>query len=224
LEQLQNSGKEAFLDLLEARADNADRTFANNMSTDLYSDGTATNQIDGLQKIVDPTPAVGTVGGINSATFSWWRNFAYDATTDGGAAATSSNIQQYMNEVYVNVCRGNDKPDLITADNNYFTLYLESLQNIQRIQSDKFGQAGFTSLKYMNADVVLDGGYGGAAGTDTMYFLNTDYLKFKTHRQRQWVQIGEDREPVNQDAIIRIIAWAGNLCASNRFVLGLLTD
>ena len=32
------------------------------------------------------------------------------------------------------------------------------LQTIQRITNDKLGQAGFTNLKYMDADVVLDGG------------------------------------------------------------------
>jgi hypothetical protein len=224
LEMLQNSGKEAFLDLLDSRLEVAENTFMNNLSADIYSDGTATGQINGLAAIVDPTPAVGTVGGINAATWSFWRNYAYDATTDGGAAATSANIQQYMNEVFVNVCRGNDKPDLIVADNNYWTLYLESLQAIQRIQSDDMGQAGFSSLKYMNSDVILDGGYGGDAQTNHMYFLNTKYLRFCSHRDRLMKVIGGDRLPVNQDALVKIIAWAGNLTCSNRFLQGLLKD
>ena len=36
-------------------------------------------------------PSTGTVGGINRATYSFWRNEAKDATTDFGAAATSAN-------------------------------------------------------------------------------------------------------------------------------------
>lgn len=226
LEQLQNSGKEQFLNLLESRIEVAENTFSNNISADVYSDGTSDGgkQIDGLQAIIADSPATGTVGGINAATYSWWRNYAFDATTDGGTAATSSNIQSYMNDVFVNITRGADKPDLVTADNNYFTLYLESLQAIQRIQSDEFGQAGFTSLKYMNADVLLDGGYGGDAPTNHMYFVNTDYLKFVSHRDRNMTVIGDDRDPVNQDAIVRLIGWAGNLCCSNRFVQGVLKD
>ena len=38
--------------------------------------------------------------------------------------------------------------------------------------------AGFTSLKYMNADVVFDGGVGGGAPANKMYFLNTNYIYF----------------------------------------------
>jgi hypothetical protein len=44
--------------------------------------------------------------------------------------------------VYVQLVRGADKPDLIVADNNYWRLYLESLQAIQRIQSDRNGRGG----------------------------------------------------------------------------------
>jgi hypothetical protein len=42
---------------------------------------------------VADTPTSGTVGGIDRATYSFWRNQTYDATTDGGSAATTANIQ-----------------------------------------------------------------------------------------------------------------------------------
>ena len=184
LEMLQNAGKEKMIDLMEARLQNAERTFANSLSEDVYSDGTGSSskQIGGLQHIVADSPSSGTVGNINRATYSWWRNISYDATTDGGAAATSSNIQGYMNATWVQVVRGSDKPDLIVADNNYWTLYLESLQAIQRIGQSDVAEAGFQTLKYMNADVVLDGGYGGDAPTNHMYFLNCDYIFLRPHR------------------------------------------
>jgi len=40
LEMLQNSGKEQFIDLLEARLNVAESTMANNLSASIYSDGT----------------------------------------------------------------------------------------------------------------------------------------------------------------------------------------
>ena len=226
LEQLQNAGENQVIDLLESRIGNAERTMTNNIALDIYSDGTADGgkQIGGLQSLVDPTPATGTVGGIDAATFAFWRNVAFDATTDGGAAATSANIQSYMNRVYLQLCRGPDKPDLQVADNNYYRLYLESLQAIQRVMSDEMAQAGFESLKYMGSDVVLDGGFGGGAGTDTMYFLNTDYIHFRPHRSRNFVPIGDERFAVNQDAMVQLIGFAGNMTVSNRFLQGILTD
>ena len=38
-----------------------------------------------------------------------------------------------MDSLAVQLIRGTDKPDLIVADNNYYRLYLQSLQSIQRI-------------------------------------------------------------------------------------------
>lgn len=238
LEELQNAGENRVIDLLESRISNAERTMQNNIAADVYSDGSADSgkQIGGLKLLVDFTPATGTVGGINAADWSFWRNVAFDATTDGGAAATSALIQSYMNRVYLQLIRGRDKPDLIVADNRYYRFYLESLQAIQRVASDEMAQAGFESLKYMGSDVVLDGGYGGnaataagvgvggGAATGTMYFLNTNYIFFRPHSDRNFVPIGGERMAVNQDAMVKLIGFAGNMTVSNRFLQGVLGD
>lgn len=230
LEMLQNSGKEQIIDLLEGRIQVAEGQLVNRISAGIYSDGTGNGgkDITGLRAAVSATPTSGTYGGINRATWTFWRNVAFDATTDGGAAATSANIQSYMNRVAVQLVRGTDRPDMIVADNNYYRLYLESLQAIQRISSESSGGAGFTSLKYFgagfNCDVYLDGGIGGAIGTNTMYFLNTKYLHFRPHRDRNFVPIGGDRQSVNQDAVVKLIGWAGNLTCSGARYHGILTD
>ena len=149
LEMLQNSGKEQIIDLLEGRIQVAEAQLMNQISAGLYSDGTGNGGKDivGLAAAISTTPGSGTYGGINRATWAFWRNVAFDATTDGGAAATSANIQSYMNRVAVQLVRGTDRPDMIVADNNYYRLYLESLQAIQRIGSTDSGGAGFTSYK-----------------------------------------------------------------------------
>jgi hypothetical protein len=224
LEQLQNTGEEQIIDLLEGRVKNAERTMANNISLDCYSDGTADGgrQIGGLQTLV-PATNTNTVGGINASTYSFWRNVAFSAITNGGAALTSANVQSYMNRVWVQLVRGADRPDLIIADNNYWRAYLESLQAIQRItRDDGDGEVGFDSLKYMSADVVLDGGNGGGAGANTMYFLNTEYIFFRPHSQRNFAPIGDDRFAVNQDAMVKLIGFAGNMTVSNRQLQGFL--
>ena len=227
LEQLQNNGEEAIIDLLESRIKNAEKTLVNNIALDCYSDGTADGgrQIGGLALLVSATPSTGIVGGIDASTSigAFWRNTKFSAVTDGGGAATSANIQSYMNRVYVQQVRGTDKPDLILADNNYFRLYLESLQAIQRITSSEMGEAGFDSLKYMNSDVVLDGGFGGGAPTNTMNFLNTDYIYFRPHVDRNFAPIGDDRFAVNQDAMVKLVGFAGNMTVSNRRLQAVLT-
>lgn len=227
LEQIQNAGPERIIDLLESRISNAEKTMMNNIGVDCYSDGTADGgkQIGGLQLLVADTPSGTTVGGISASTWSFWKNISFDATTDGSAAATLANIQSYMNRVWVQVVRNTDKPDLIVADNNYWRLYLESLQAIQRITTVTDGaSAGFPSVKYMTADVVLDGGFGGAAPTNHMYFLNTDYIFYRPSRDRNMTVEDGDRVPVNQDAIVKMILFAGNMTTSNRSLQALLKD
>jgi hypothetical protein len=225
LEEIQNAGPERIIDLLEARISNAEKTMANNISVGIYSDGTGSGgkQIGGLQLLVSTAPSGTTVGGINAGTWSFWQNVAYSGSVNGGAATSAANIQAYMNAVWVQLVRNTDKPDLIVADNNYWSYYLASLQAIQRITDVSTAAAGFQSLKYMTADVVLDGGFGGAAPTNTMYFLNTDYIYYRPSRERDmFVPEGEARVPINQDAIVKMILWAGNMTVSNRRLQGVL--
>lgn len=227
LEMLQNSGKEAILDLLDARIENGIRTMTNNIGSDIYSDGTADGgkQIGGLQLLVADTPTSGTVGGIDRATYTFWRNSA----TVSGTAASSTNIKARMNTVMTSLVRNTDSPDLIVADNNYYNFYLESLQDIQRITSEDMAGAGFTSLKYFGAgkaaDVILGGGFGGGCPSNHMYFLNTNYLKWRPHSARNMVPLeNAERFAVNQDAMVKLIGFAGNLTLSNASMQGVLTQ
>jgi hypothetical protein len=244
LEELQNSGEEAIIDLLESRIENAEDTFMNGLSQGIYGDGTVTGSINGLQNLVSTSPSSGIIGGIDRATWSFWQNQAYGAVTNGGAAATSANIAHYMNSVWVSLVRGRDKPDLIVADNGFWKLYLESLQAIQRIQTENgrgtdIAEAGFETLKYMSADVVLDGGFQGLSGdpfpgetssgngiggvpANQMYFLNTKYIHWRPHARRNMVPLDPDRFSVNQDVMVKLMGWAGNATLSNAFVQGVL--
>lgn len=244
LEELQNSGEEAIIDLLEGRVENGERTFMNGLSNGIYGDGTVAGSINGLQLLVAANPTSGVVGGIDRATWTFWQNLAFSAATNGGASAGPANIIQYMDQLYVQLIRGRDKPDLIVADNNMYRYYLQAMQSIQRIQKSdapELAEAGYSSLKYMDSDVVLDGGYQGQASdplpfetsastnslggapTNTMYFLNTNYIHWRPHSRRNMVPLDPDRFSVNQDAMVRLLGWAGNMTISNAFLQGVIT-
>lgn len=224
LEMLQNSGEEAIIDLLEGRIENAEQTLTNNVALDVYSNGTADGgrQIGGIQLLVSLTPSSGVVGGIDPSVWAFWRNVAFSGVTNGGAAVSTATIQTYMNRVYLQLVRGADAPDLIVADNNFYRYYLESMQALQRVQNEELAELGFQTLKYMNCDVVLDGGFGGGAPVNTMYFLNTKYVFFRPHQDRNFAPLGDERFAVNQDAMVKLIGFAGNLTTSNRFLQGVL--
>ena len=223
LEQLQNAGKEKILDLLESRISIAEKTMMNKISLGCYADGTGNGgkEIGGLQLLVADLPTSGTVGGINRATWTFWRNY-YRDSSDNSITLSATTIQSEMNIAYSNIVRGTDRPDLIITDNNLWLFYLGSLQAIQRITNEKMASAGFTNLKYMDADVVLDGGQGGNCPSNHMYFLNTDYIHYRPHSERNMVTLGGERMNTNQDAIVKLIGWAGNMTASNCSLQGVL--
>ena len=217
LEQLQNAGKEQIIDLLEGRIAVAESTMANLISSGLYSDGTGYGgkEITGLGLQVPVNPATGSPGGIDRATWNFWRSKIFDFTTDGGAAVSASNIQTYFNKLWAQLVRGNDRPDLIIVDSVLWGFYTASLQLIQRFTSSDSANLGFVTQKFMDADVVLDGGIGGFCPANTGFFLNTKYLFYRPHSQRDMVPLSPGkRYSVNQDAEVQILAWAGNLTAS----------
>ena len=217
---LKNSGTEQVIDLFEKRIGNAEKTMRNKLSAALYSDGTGSDgkEIGGLRLLVADDPTSGVVGNINRATGGneFWRNQAKSATV------TAENIRSEMDAMYLACCRGTDKPDLIVADNTLYSLYEQSLMPQQRFTDPKLAEAGFTTLKYKGADVIFDGGQGGACPANHMYFLNTDYIYLRPHKDRNMKAIGGDRMAINQDALYKIIGWAGNMTMSNAALQGVL--
>lgn len=220
---VQNTGKEAVIDLLESRIKSAQRTMKNNICNGMYSDGTGTGgkQIGGLQLLVADAPTTGTVGGINRATYSFWRNQVYDATSDGGAATTASNIQAYMNAMYLECTRGVDKPDMILADSVYYKLFWSSLQAIQRIADSKVADAGFQSIKFAGADVMYEDNTG--MPSSHMYFLNTDYIFLRYAPKRLFKPL-DKVQSINQDAMVQLITFAGNMTTSNASLQGVFKE
>lgn len=229
LEMLQNASKEQIIDLLDARMEISEARLLNRIAADIYGDGTGNGgkNITGLAAAVPDVPTTGVYGGIDRATWSFWRSQVFSGVTDGGAAVSSSNIINYMTKLALRLVRGKDAPTLIVADSNYYGLYVNALQAIQRVTSDGTGSAGagFAKLKFYGggvaADVVLDGGIG-MTTSNRMYFLNTKYIKFRPHKDRNFVPIGGERQAVNQDAIVKLYGWAGNLTTRGSQFQGVL--
>jgi hypothetical protein len=93
-----------------------EKSLMNSLSTSLYSDGTGSSgkEVGGLQLIVADA-GTGTVGGINSSTFTFWQNAQTTATS---SAFSVANVQTDMNTIYLSLVRGADSPDLVMAGTN----------------------------------------------------------------------------------------------------------
>jgi hypothetical protein len=219
-ELLINNGKEAMIKLVKARIKNAINTTANNMSVDVYSDGALTNQIGGLAHIIQ-NAGTGTVGGINSSTYTFWQNQKREMA--GTGTWSKSTIKGEMNGLWLSCVRGKDKPDLIVSSHDIYSAYEESLQDLQRYADSKSASAGFETLKYKTANIIFDDNTNFGTTAEKAYFVNTDFLKLVQHKQAQWTQ-DDEKKPTNQHAVVIPMYWMGNLVCTNRSLQGVLID
>ena len=216
LEQLKNSGRERTINLLSSRIKNLEKTLMNDAATAVYADGTTnTKSLGGLRYLIDDDPtSAATVGGIPQQTYSFWRN-----QISASAATSKDNILGRMNVIWLLMLRGTDKPDFIVTDSTEYNFFESALQQYQRFSDASEAEAGFEALKYKTADLFYDD----QCTAKRMFFCNTDYLCLRPHTDRQFVPL-EERQSINQDALVQPVVWAGNLTCSNRSLQGVLID
>ena len=222
LEMRSNSGESRIINFTKAKIKNAMNSFKNNMSSDIYSDGTASNQIGGMQALVSDA-GTGTVGGINSSTFTFWKSIVQSAASplQGGGAITPSatTIESLMLPLWIKLTRGTDMPDMIVMDPIYFAYYEQSQTSLKRYTSDEAGKGGMISMKYKTADVFFDAA--SLIPASHAYFLNTEYIELVVHRDAN-MEMMDDLRSINQDAVVIPILWMGNCVVSNRSLQGLI--
>ena len=216
LEEIKNSGKERVIALLASRIKNLEKTLKNDLATAVYADGTTdTKSLGGLQYLIDDDPtSSATVGGIAQQTYSFWQN-QYSAS----AATSAGNIGTRMNALWLTCIRGTDKPDFIVADSTEYNFFEASLQQYQRFSDASEAEKGFEALKYKTADFFYDD----QCVSKHLYMVNTDYLFLRPHANRNFVPL-EERQSINQDAIVQPVVWAGNMTCSNRSLQGVMID
>ena len=215
-----NSGSSQVVKLLKSKIMQAEMSLKDMFGEDVFAAQTG-DKIVGLQNIVDPTPATGTVGGLNAATYSWWRN--YQAT---GAKTTTiyDNLLSAMRLQYNTQSKGSagDHPDLYMTDQTTYEGF-ESLlttdinYNVGMVDA-KLAEVGFEAYKFKGARVMWDN----YCTSGYMYCLNSKYLKLYVDTKTDFISTPFIR-PANQDARTAQILWMGELTTSNRSKHGILT-
>lgn len=221
LEIRSNSGENRIVNLVKTKIKNAQKSAANGLAQDLYSAGSLSNQINGLQALIADA-GTGTVGGIDSSSFSFWQNTVQSAAAplQGGAGITPSatTMESLMLPLYLRLTRGADHPDLIVMSEDYYTFFEQSQTSLKRYAPEDDGQAGMVAMKYKQADVFHDSSASGIPSAHG-YFINTDYLEVVVHQDAD-MEIMPELRSINQDAVVIPIIWQGNVAVSNRKLQG----
>lgn len=220
LEEIQNAGRGKLIDLVTTKVKNLKRNMRNAVATDMHGDGTGSSSktITGFLLMLPLNPLTGTYAGINRATAGneFWRPQIVTTTM------TAANSAALMTDLYISCSRGSDHTDLILAGATAYGFFNKGMQLIQQITNPKMAEAGFTSLRFIGADVVLDNNAGGLTATH-MLFLNTDYIHWRPYEGLNFAPLTpEKRAPTNQKVSISCLGFAGNLTADNCAVQGRL--
>jgi hypothetical protein len=225
LEALRNAVANRKVDVIKAKLKNGTNSAMEGLNAMLYGDGTGNSglDMDGVAKIISSTPTVGSVGGINAGTWSFWRNKQSAATN---TATAFDNLEAALRSVY-NQCSlgGTEKiPTGLVTDRNTFQGYESLLVDIERLVKDGGGEAD-PDLGWLNDALQFKGCpmvYDEACPSATAYFVNRAYLKL-TILRGGWLKMKEPIEPANQLAVVHRVMTVGNLCASARRHLGVVT-
>ena len=221
LELKQNAGSRKIINLMDSKMRNLEISLKNEMGTQIYGDGTGTSgkDIGGLQYLVADAPTTGTVGGINRANYSFWRNQLYDFSVEG-VTSSATTIESSMQTLYQDcLVQNSEQPDLIMADRIYYDYFFDSQLAIKRIVNDDSGaNGGFKTLAWNGAKVVYDVN----APSEHMYFLNTKYL-FLKHLGDFLDNMGSER-PVNQSVFVTPLEFTGNMTMTNARVHGVMHE
>jgi hypothetical protein len=223
LEIRSNQGENRIINFTKTKIKNGQKSMVNGLAADMYSSGSLSNQMGGIQSLIADA-GTGTVGGIDSSTFTFWKNVVQSAATplQGGGAITvgPTTIESLMLPLYLRLTRGADMPDLIIMDETYFTFYEQSQTSLKRYAPSDEGQGGMVSMKYKTSDVIFDTASSSIPSAHG-YFINTDYLEVVAHSDAN-MEIMPELRAVNQDAVVIPVIFQGNLTISNRSLNGVM--
>ena len=224
LERLRAQADAGKFDVLAEKLENGKDSHINDLNTQCWSDGTGNGSKDfgGMQLLIASDPTTGTVGGINRATFSFWRN-----RQASGAKSSSDfdNLRAQMRSVWNQCSLGGLKKTPTgalttrTVMEGYESLLIANERYSTADKTSK-GDAGFNNSVLMFKGTKL--AYDEAAPSGTLYFFNSDDLKI-VYYAGGWMKMYPEVDPANQLANVHKVATFGNMVTGNPRHLGVVT-
>ena len=217
-DEQQNRGKAAMINLVSLKLGAAERGLWEEFERVMFSDGSGSNEPNGLQNIISTTPTTGTIHGLNRATYPWWRN---QQKTSTGAASLYliSDMRNCLNNV-LKYSRAELKDIAIVTTQEIFELYEEEGYEIYQLTDNSLFDASFDTLKYRGRPMM----WCPSAPSGNMYFINTAYLNLMTD-EGYWMEMTDWKDIPNQpfDRAAQIVC-ACNMTITRPIVNVVLTE
>lgn len=202
LEEAQNDGEAAIIDLLQAKIEQAEETVKEQWDAMFFLDGTGNAGKDwmGLAGIVSTTSVLGN---IDPAVDLYWKGTVK-------TVATVRSDDDWANN-YNTASKGNDHPDFGITTQALYEHYESSLAPGLRFSSNDEADGRFHNLLFKGVPLFFDS-YCQAGVT---YFLNTRYLALVGH-SKNWFRATPFKVAPDKDARYSQIICYGNMVVSNR--------
>jgi hypothetical protein len=174
--------------------------------------------VDPIGLLIDYVPTSGTVGNLNRATYSWWRN-----QTKTSSASSFSGFLTELRNLNNSCSKGpGGMPKLHLADQSTFEVYEAALAAQHRNPSYQKADIPYDSIGFRGKPVVWDEFVINASGETTVqstsagtwYMINTEFFQVNVDAQTNFINTGFQR-PINQDAKVAHILWLGCVTCSN---------
>lgn len=180
LEEAQNNGKEAIVNLLEAKIMQAEDTLKSKLNQMLFGTYTGADAALGFQSLKVLVDATTPTGGIDPATEAWWASIE---TAVG--AVDAAGLEAAMRTAYNQASdAGNDRINAIFTDADTFGFYESTLTPQVRYTDVEKANLGFQNLMFKGVPIFWD--FDCEPGE--MYGLNSKYVGLAIHSDRNFKQ------------------------------------
>lgn len=213
---------EAIANFLQAYFQQAEEEMAENLGTGIWSSGTNAKQIDGFGVAIDDgTTALTYAGLLRSA--NTFLNSQIDSST---ATMTLASLQS----MFGRTSSGGRHPTLIVSRQEQYNRYWALVAANQDFpvgpsgHDEQLASAGFTNMLFNNVPWVIDSHVfdGPNASNSAVVFLNEDYVNWAVSPRADFY-LEDFQTPVDQDAMVAKMLWAGNLVIPNTQRQGKMT-
>ena len=224
LEQLRAQVSNRKYDVIKEKLENGKDSLIDTLNTQMWSDGTgnSSKDIGGMQLLISTTPTTGSVGGINRANFSFFRN---QQTSGAQTSSDFDNLRSSMRSIYAQCSRGgvNEVPTAAITTRTVFLGYQSLLNPNERFAKDsatRGGDLGWKqdAIKFNGADVFYDED----APSGNLYFVNPKFLK-AVYLKGAWMKMKDKIEPANQLAAVQRVFTICNMATNNSRRLGVVS-
>lgn len=215
------SGSAGKFDIEARKIENLKNSLMDKVNASFFSDGTGTGskEFGGLRLLVADDPTTGTVGLINRATYSFYRN---QQTTDSGTAfnALLSNMRISYNNCSNGI--GQQNPTFAVTSQTVFQGYeglIVATERIDRKGPNDKGLSGYKGQNLMFKDISV--AYDNDCTADSLYMLNNRNLKFV---YMAWMKAEKPVRPSDGFWDVFKVRTTGNLITDNPRRLGVVTS